>query len=58
MDHVSLSSDLEVCLFSQCVCVLNIELGSKPSHIGRSSCQGRDMLKLGPIRRIGDAATM
>jgi hypothetical protein len=37
--------------------LLEAELGSHPSQVWRSLLEGRDALKLGLIRRIGDGAT-
>jgi hypothetical protein len=37
--------------------ILHAVVGSNPSQIWRSLCEGRDMLKLGLIRRIGDDLT-
>ena len=34
--------------------ILTAVIGSRPSTVWRSICEGRDVLKLGVIRRIGD----
>jgi hypothetical protein len=37
--------------------VLNAAVGSNPSQVWRSLCEGRDILKQGMIKRIGDGTT-
>jgi hypothetical protein len=37
--------------------ILSAAVGSRPSQVWRSLCEGRDMIKLGLIRRIGNGAT-
>lgn len=34
--------------------ILSAEVGSRPSHVWRSICEGRDILKVGLIRRTRD----
>jgi hypothetical protein len=38
--------------------LLEAELGSHPSQVWRAILEGRDALKLGLIRRIGDSKTI
>lgn len=53
----SLSARILKSIYFPHTCILGAELGSHPSQIWRSLIEGRDVLKQGLIRRIGNGST-
>ena len=56
-DPLSLSARILKSVYFPNTDVLEADVGSNPSQIWRSLCEGRDILKLGLIKRIGDGTT-
>lgn len=53
-DPMSLNARILKAVYFPRVSLLHAELGSRPSAIWRAICEGRDLTKLGIIRRIGN----
>jgi hypothetical protein len=58
MDPNSLGAQTLKAVYFPSFDILEQEMGSTPSQIWCSLCEGRDILKQGLIRRIGDGETI